>query len=223
MSQQPPNPYGNPPPPPPYGQGFPQQPPPYGYPQQPFVPQRTSGTAIASLVLGILGICPLALVGGLLATVLGIIGIGSTGKPGVKGRGLAIAGLILGLLSLLMWAGIGGLVGMGVRATAPDRALARQFLTDLSTGNTAAAQADCVPGTSPDLIQQASDQLKPLGPLTDTTFFSFNINTNVSTNGSTSTAMVAGKAQFGTATKSVQVQLSGPPGGKRLVQTWTIQ
>jgi uncharacterized membrane protein YvbJ len=54
--------------------------------------QRTSGFAIASLVLGILGIS-------ILAIIFGAIAINQTGKdPNLSGRGMAIAGLVLGIV-----------------------------------------------------------------------------------------------------------------------------
>ena len=57
--------------------------------------ERTSGMAIASLVLGILGIS-------ILAIIFGAIAISQTNKdPNLKGRGLAIAGLVLGILGMI--------------------------------------------------------------------------------------------------------------------------
>jgi uncharacterized membrane protein YvbJ len=61
---------------------------------------HTSGLSIAALVLGLLGIWPLAI-------IFGGIGISQT-KPGrnVSGRGMAIAGLVLGILVGLLWIGL---------------------------------------------------------------------------------------------------------------------
>jgi zinc-ribbon domain len=58
--------------------------------------QRTSGFAVASLVLGLLGIWPLAI-------IFGGVGISKT-KDGlnVSGRGMAVAGLVLGILVFLV-------------------------------------------------------------------------------------------------------------------------
>ena len=57
--------------------------------------QRTSGFAVASLVLGLLGIWPLAV-------IFGGVGISKT-KEGlnVSGRGMAVAGLVLGIIIFL--------------------------------------------------------------------------------------------------------------------------
>lgn len=76
--------------------------PPYP-PVAPTASQRTSGFAIASLVLGILGCTPvwIGFVLCVLAIVFGGIGISKTGPGGAGGRGLAIAGLILGCLFLI--------------------------------------------------------------------------------------------------------------------------
>lgn len=60
---------------------------------------RTSGLAIASLVLGILGCLMLPAP---IAIVLGIIALVKMGKdPQLKGRGLAIAGVVLGTLGFV--------------------------------------------------------------------------------------------------------------------------
>ena len=227
MSQMPPNPYGQQPPPPPYGQppGYPPQggfPPPgypqQGYPQQPYAPSRTSGAAIASLVLGLLGICPLAFIGGLVATLLGVIGIGATGKPGVKGRGIAIAGLILGLLGMLLWAGAGSMMYVGWRATGPDRVAATQFVRDLAAGDVTHAATYCQPGTSTTSLQATSDQLHALGTPTTVIPVGFNFNATTSGNGSQITVIV----QFGQVQRRVVCDFTAGPGGSRLVQTWTV-
>lgn len=100
---------GYPPPagpyPPPPGGPYPPYPPPgyyAGYPLYPpqVAPTRTSGLAIASLVLGILWLYWL---GSILALIFGYIAKGEIDRSGgaVGGRGLAIAGIVLG------WVGVG--------------------------------------------------------------------------------------------------------------------
>ncbi len=225
MSQLPPNPYGSPPPPqyPPPGQFPPGQFPPGQYPTggypPPYGPPRTSGAAIASLVLGILGICPLPLVGGLIAVILGVVGLGTTGKPNTKGRGLAIAGVVLGLLSLLGYAGLGSFLYAGYRATAPDRATSVQFVRDLAAGDVAHAATLCQPGADPVALQATSDQLKALGTPSAVIPVGFNFNATTSGNRSQITVF----AQFGQAQKQVMVVLTpGPAGGGRLIQHWSL-
>ncbi len=64
--------------------------------------QKTSGLAVASLVLGVLGFVSAGLLG-LVGLIMGIIAAISTSKnPQLKGKGLAIAGAVLGGVSLLM-------------------------------------------------------------------------------------------------------------------------
>ena len=64
---------------------------------QPVVAVKTSGMAIASLVLGILGIS-------LLAIIFGIIAISQINKSNglLTGKGMAIAGIILGIISIIV-------------------------------------------------------------------------------------------------------------------------
>lgn len=63
---------------------------------------RTSGLAVASLVLGIVGIFLNFL--SILAIIFGGIAISQTSKnPDLKGKGLAIAGLVLGILVAISW------------------------------------------------------------------------------------------------------------------------
>ena len=70
---------------------------------------RTSGTAVASLVFGVLSWVMLPFIGALLAVVLGHSARGEirNAPPGtVEGDGLAIAGLILGWVHLALFIAI---------------------------------------------------------------------------------------------------------------------
>jgi uncharacterized membrane protein YvbJ len=64
---------------------------------------RTSGMAIAALVMGILAFVvfgPLAV----LAIVFGALGISQTNKdPALKGKGMAVAGLVMGIIGVAGW------------------------------------------------------------------------------------------------------------------------
>ena len=72
----------------------PAAPPPYA--EQPYRQQGTNGYAIASLVLGIIGM----VIGSILAVVFGHMALGQIRRTGQGGRGLAIAGLVLGYLGI---------------------------------------------------------------------------------------------------------------------------
>ncbi len=73
-----------------------------GLPPTPSAP-GTSGTAIASLALGIVGIptccCPIAPV---LALALGAVALGSINRGEAVGKGIAISGIVLGIIGLLI-------------------------------------------------------------------------------------------------------------------------
>jgi hypothetical protein len=63
---------------------------------------RTNGFAVASLVLGIIGVLinPLAI----LAIIFGGVALSQLSKtPEVKGKGLAVAGLVLGIIMVVLW------------------------------------------------------------------------------------------------------------------------
>ena len=71
------------------------------YPSQPSPPaygppRRTSGFAIASMVLGILGT-------GIIAVIVGHVAMNDIKKTGKDGKGMAIAGLVLGYITTAFW------------------------------------------------------------------------------------------------------------------------
>lgn len=84
-------------------------PPPYGYPPPVVVvqPPPTSGVAVASMVLGLIGAlggwCMLGIPCAI-AILLGHAGLAATKDGRQGGRGLAITGLILGYLFVVPWA-----------------------------------------------------------------------------------------------------------------------
>jgi hypothetical protein len=94
--------HGWPPAPPASGQPY------SGYPPQPQPPQPNSGLAVASLVLGLVGLVFSWFTFGipsLLALIFGIVGIRQTGPGKRAGRGMAVAGTVLGgvILALGIW------------------------------------------------------------------------------------------------------------------------
>ena len=136
---------------PPYGAtGQPYSEQPYGAPAQPFgapgqpyaVPgqqhyppqpnRAANGLAVAALVVGILSILLawipviniVAIIGGLVAVVLGALALNKIKKSGQGGKGLAIAGLILGALSVV--AGILVNVALGAFVSEVETAVEEQ-------------------------------------------------------------------------------------------------
>lgn len=95
-----------PPPPPPFPSGA------DGYGS---VPRGTDGKAIASLVLGVVGLVACGILAGIPALVLGIISWRNIDESGgaLGGRGLATAGIVLGILSVV--ASVVGIVIVLVR------------------------------------------------------------------------------------------------------------
>jgi hypothetical protein len=161
-------------------------------------PQRqTSGAAVASLICGILGCVPLLT--GLLAVILGIVGMRTTRDPRYTGRGMAIAGLILGLISLIAWGVVVGGGALGARMaymhTKPERDAARQFAADLAAGNVDAAQARCTAKVKREELVTAANKMKTWGTFQDTTL---PVGVKQSTNG-VEEAFVMGAATFSTA------------------------
>jgi hypothetical protein len=73
----------------------------------PYQMQRTSGKAIAALVLGIVSVCIAAYLGvicGVIGLVLGILGMKEVDRnpQAVKGKGMAIAGVVLGSIGIVL-------------------------------------------------------------------------------------------------------------------------
>ncbi len=126
---------------------------------------RTSGTAIASLVCGLLGCIPFLT--GLAAVVLGIFGIRSTRDPLVTGRGMAIAGLILGALGLVGWTLWGVALGSGAlfyyKSVEPARVIAEEFTRVASEGKVDEALALSAEGLDRESLVALCEKLKPLG------------------------------------------------------------
>ena len=67
-------------------------------PQEP--PAAPDGNAVASLILGILGITVVPLICSILAVILGRASIGDAHKRGERGSGMARAGVILGWIGV---------------------------------------------------------------------------------------------------------------------------
>lgn len=117
-----------------HGQGYP---PPQGFPPP---HAGTDGFAIATLVLGIIAVVPLAV-------IFGILALGRTGPGRQAGRGMAIAGLALaGVWTLLIGAGIAVAV-----ATAAEGDDSGQIASGGSVAATDLQEGDCLNGLGDDV------------------------------------------------------------------------
>jgi len=87
---------------------------------------KTSGLAVASLVLGIVGPCTVGL-GSIIGLILGIVGLVKIGKSAgaMGGRGLAIAGIVVSGLGILLLPVIGMLAAILWPAVHNARDMAR--------------------------------------------------------------------------------------------------
>ncbi|GAA2880243.1 DUF4190 domain-containing protein [Nonomuraea rubra] len=87
--------------PPSGGYGYGQQPPP-GYYAPPHPPRSTNGMAVASLVLGIIGLvfCGLTSIPGV---ILGHIALNRIKKTGEDGSGMAVGGLVTSYITVVIW------------------------------------------------------------------------------------------------------------------------
>lgn len=174
---------------------------------------RTNGAAVASLVLGILGCVPI--ITGLLAMVLGIIGIRKTRDPAVGGKGLAIAGLILGIISVVGWSACVGLFGDAYLESKPAGMVAKQFLQAVSAGDSNGALADSIGFAARD-IQKQSGGLAAYGPLRSVHINSFNLSIF---NGQT-TMHLGGSATFDKGIKSCTFELEKTGGVYKVTSYW---
>jgi hypothetical protein len=82
-------------------------------------PGRTPGQAVASLILGIVGLMFCPLIGSILALAFGYQAKGQIDASGgqLGGRGVALAGIILGWVSLVLWGLFFALVLIGALAS----------------------------------------------------------------------------------------------------------
>ena len=163
MTQPPP--YSPPPFPP---QGFP---PGFGYP---YGPRQTNGPAVASLVLGIFGCIPFLT--GLLAVVLGIIGIRKSRDPSVGGNAMALTGMSLGAVSVLGWGVAVGFIRQGFLDYKPAISTARQFIQDVNDGNYVSA-LDHSSGLTLSQLQTLNARISQFGAIQSVNLNSFNFNT----------------------------------------------
>jgi hypothetical protein len=141
--------------------------PPKGAVAPPVAP-RGNGAATASLIFGVLGCVPELT--GLLAIILGIIGLRRARKLNARGKGLAAAGLTLGIVSVIVWTI--GLIVAGVmwRDSGPARDAARLYLADFSRHDVTAILHASTHSVTQAQVEALDDRLRPLGNLQDVSF-----------------------------------------------------
>lgn len=106
--------------------------------------RRTSGLAVASLVLGIAGVC-LCVIGilpGMVALVLGIVALAQirAGKEELGGAGMAIAGIVTGGLSVVLALFIVVVAAIAIPALKQSRAGSGEALAVANLRSYASAQ-----------------------------------------------------------------------------------
>lgn len=145
-------------------------PPPSGSPPFGAPPPRPRGNAaaVASLVFGILGCVPE--ITGLLAILLGVIGLRRARDPGTGGKGLAAAGVALGAVSVVLWSIALGFAAWMWTGSAPARAVARQYLRDFSHQNIPAILSASTSSVTEPQVQVLSQRLRNLGNFQDVRF-----------------------------------------------------
>lgn len=140
-----------------------------------------SSAAVTSFILGILGCLPF--ITGLLAVILGIVGIRATAPGQKRGRWMAVTGLILGIVSILAWCGasaFGAAAYALYKITIPERIAAHDFIHDVATGDDAAAK-DLAVDMSDASYDHIATEIRGFGTFDDTTFLSMQVINNSAT------------------------------------------
>jgi hypothetical protein len=101
-------------------------------------PRRTNGFAIASLVLGFVGICGLGLI---LSITFGVIALVQIRRTGERGKGLAIGGLAL---SGLWVAGFATLVAVAILSPDVERGASGEIIKGGRLNTSELVAGDCV-------------------------------------------------------------------------------
>jgi hypothetical protein len=131
--------------------------------------------AVISLVFGALGCIPY--VAGIVAIILGIVGLRQAKRPEVaRGSGLAIAGIILGALSVGFWLLLGGSALAFFGGTSAQREVGRTFIRNLSEGKVEAAVAQTDGSIATADVKELSETVQSWGALTDVRAHSIDVD-----------------------------------------------
>jgi hypothetical protein len=173
-------------------------------PYDPPPPAKNNMAALFSLICGLFQCIPFLM--GLLAVILGFMGLKRARNPQVAGggRGLAVVGIILGFLGLLGWTvffAFGGLaLWTAAKVTEKPRAVAHQVVQDLSNGNLNGAMTGCSSGMDKEDMAQLMRKMQPWGALKDMTTTGASIDNNG--------GVLKGTATFANATKSYEIHVN---------------
>jgi hypothetical protein len=165
--------------------------------------RRLSIASLLSFICGLLGCVPF--VTGILAVLLGIVGLVMTSNPLKKGRWMAVVGLLLGILSVGGWTVFGGAAG-GIwaifKATEGPRVATHDFIKACADDDLAAAKA-LAPRIDEEEVVKIGEYVRAQGKFMDTTFN----NTSLKN----STATVEGTVTFTSGKQNVTatLELSG--------------
>jgi len=106
--------------------------------------RRTSGLAVASLVLGIAGVClcGVGILPGMVALILGIVALTQirAGKEALGGAGMAIAGIVTGVLSVVLLPFVLIVAAIAIPALVQARAASGEAVAVASLRSYASAQ-----------------------------------------------------------------------------------
>jgi len=143
---------------------------------------------------------------GVIAVLLGIVGIRKTSNRQMGGKGMAITGLILGLLNLLFYVPVSYIAYGGYQASLSSRPPAEQFLRGFEQRQCHRALPETTGIAQADLQSQYDNMLKAWGPLQSINWqFSWSVGSQADTNGTQTVSTLVGNANFANATRQVVI------------------
>lgn len=148
-------------------------PPGFGYQNEMIQPKKTSGIAIAALVVSLIFCIPF--VTSLIGLILGLVGLGTASRPGKKGVPIAAAAVILSVLGLAGWSYISYWGWQTIGAPARD---AIAFMERLQVGDFSGAAKYTAPPFDPNELPGVVDRMKKLGAFKQMTDFKPTPSTN---------------------------------------------
>lgn len=133
-------------------------PPGFGYQNEMIQPKKTSGVAIAALVVSLIFCIPF--VTSAIGLILGLVGLGTASRPGKKGVPLAATAVILSVLGLAGWSYI---TYWGWQTIGVPMRDSIAFMERLQAGDYTGAAKFTAPPLDPNDLPVIVDRLKKLG------------------------------------------------------------